>query len=116
MKKSSIFLIAMSMIIFVPFRSLADMSLGQYKKMKGTEFVTAYVGAVGFAYVHANAALTHRKQPSLYCQPSKLSLNAANYQDILDKEVKEKAHIFNSPDIAIEMILLFGLIRTFPCE
>jgi hypothetical protein len=84
------------------------------KQMGGTPTVGIYLLGVGNAYIVANASAAVSNQPQLYCQPRTLTLNAQNYLDIFEKELarNQNEDALNYGD---EMVLLFGLKRTFPC-
>jgi len=84
------------------------------KRMGGSPTVATYLMGAGNAYLVANASAALMNRPQLYCQPQTLTLNSLNYLDIFEKELamSQTEDALNYGD---EMILLFGLQRTFPC-
>jgi hypothetical protein len=84
------------------------------KRMGGADSVMMYLMGAGNAYIMANGNAMARNQPLLYCQPPGLTLNALNFLDIFEKELARgpPEAVLNYGD---EMVLLFGLQRTFPC-
>jgi hypothetical protein len=53
-----------------------------------------------------------------YCQPRQLSLNWKNCKLIIDEQIElQKTNLNYDPDVlTVSAVLLYGLIRTFPCE
>lgn len=94
----------------------AELTVGQYKKAgRNLEIVKTYVAGLGSGYSWANVMLETRSgaQLHLYCPPNKLAINGENYLDILDNHIKRRSP---SDDVPIELILLQGLMETFPCS
>ncbi len=95
-----------------------------YKTAKASGGVTwdyarAFVNGVGDGFLIANAELTGRKEPLLYCQPDSLVLNGDNLLSILNdviKKTEENTHAPLADDAQIEAMLLVGLQHTFPCK
>ena len=73
-----------------------------------------HIGGVGYGYSWANTALGGRGDTPFYCVPEKLVLNNRHYIEIIDREILRTEEPY-SPDYPIELILLLGLINTFPC-
>lgn len=90
----------------------SDVSVGEYKKFKGTPQMNAYLGGVGNAYSWSNVVLRSRGERPLFCQPEKLALGLENYRDFLDREINEK-HVSDSD--YIELLLLLHLRKVFSC-
>jgi hypothetical protein len=96
----------------------ADVRLNDYRKAKTEggvqwEFIKTYFLGAGNAYGWASSLPSTRKNP-LFCPPKALILQEQNYLDILDAEL-----IKNQPmkdDTYIDIYLLLGLQRTFPCK
>lgn len=84
-------------------------------KQKGLAII--YLAAAGGAFLSANTDLASMKQPLLYCQPEKLTLDPKNYVTIFE----EKLATMSPPlaavyeDAPLEFVLLMGLRETFPC-
>tara|TARA_B100001971_G_C17698343_1_gene290448 strand:- start:115 stop:366 length:252 start_codon:yes stop_codon:yes gene_type:complete len=58
-----------------------------------------------------------------FCPPDHLALNANNYVEILEREIQRQREggIFgeggiSKEDASVELILFYGLVRTFPCS
>jgi hypothetical protein len=85
------------------------------KRTGGTPTVAIYLMGAGNAYIVANASAAAANRPQMYCQPQALNLNALNYLEIFEKELarSQPEEVLNYGD---EMVLLFGLIRAFPCS
>ena len=91
----------------------AGVLLKDYAPAKTQSSFKRYVGGVGMAFSIANAELEARRQVPLFCPPHELTLQEENYCDILDRAVSVGEY---APDSAIEVILLRGLVQTFPCK
>lgn len=113
----------MGIVIVFSFISIAqaEVLVKKYKVMKvqDNRTITFYIdGAVsGMSWV--NTRLTHSGKPPLYCQPGKLALETDDYSRILDDEIKWKEKMLGFKEIQdfpIEVLLLEGLIRRFPCN
>jgi hypothetical protein len=50
----------------------------------------------------------------IYCPPDKLALNNENYMDILEDNMDSNP-TFKEDDCPLGLILIEGLIKTFPC-
>jgi hypothetical protein len=88
-----------------------------YDTAKQQPWFQSYVLGVGTGYSWANTELsgTHRKL--LYCQPKEFALTEENYLDILEGQVKaERAGGHADLPVPLELLLLKGLERTFPCK
>lgn len=94
----------------------------KYDEMRGTPTIKLYLAAAGGALLAANAELTFTKRPVLYCQPNTLTLNFDNYVSIFEKAREKQISLFEFSkdqsllDTPVEMVLLSGLIETFPCK
>jgi len=105
--KSLTFLLIISSILY------ADISYSEYKNIKNKQYFKDYIGAVGIGYGWSNTFNKGIHQTELYCSPSNLALETSNYLSILRKEIEKESY---KEDASIEMILMFGLIKTFPCK
>ena len=79
---------------------------------KAVPEVNSYLSGIGHGYYYANAYADSIGQHKLYCQPRNNVMDADNYIQILENEIKRGGH---KPDETIELIMLSGLRRTFPC-
>lgn len=95
----------------------AELSLGEYGQIRGDEakmdIIRTYINGVGVGIGWADTYMSENAGSHIFCQPEDLSLNAHNMVDILDREIKRFEYNGNIP---IELILLLGLIQTFPCK
>lgn len=85
-------------------------SIGEEETLK---MVENYIVGVGKGFFWANAYLGATKQNPLYCQNSNLILNGNNYVEIMHREYTS---IKYDDKTAMELILLLGLQKTFPCR
>lgn len=111
MKKVFLFLIIMS--IAMPLQ--AQFILSTYNEERQYDSFKIFINGVGSGLLAANAMVKHRKQPPLFCPPDKLGLGIANYMSIIDGEIQDNKSIYTL-DTPIQLILLKGLQRVFPCD
>jgi len=71
-----------------------------------------YLNGVGNGFMFANARLELKGKPTLYCQPGGLTLNSGNYISLIEG-VASRDDL--PPSLDIEVMLLIGLEREFPC-
>lgn len=112
MKKLARYLV----MLFVIPNIVWALDLDEYRKEfseQSNAINSVYIAGVGAGYSWANSMLVAQKQSPFYCQPDKLTLIGANYVNILNKELE--AGTYSGSD-QVEMVLLFGLIHTFPCQ
>jgi len=102
--------------LFVPFAN-AEFTLKEYRSMKHTDMFKEYITGLGVGFYWANMHLDQSGKPPLYCQPVKLSLSGENYLNILDRYIEQNKDSKDKlkPGTFIELLLLQGLIDTFPC-
>lgn len=81
-----------------------------FKNNLGDSF-KLYLTGLGDAYAFANNFNEHRKQAVLFCP--NLALNGHNYAAIMEDEVRRTSM---PPETPLSMIMLGGLIKTFPCK
>lgn len=93
----------------------AEVSIEDYQKNKDSDYIKAYLAGVGIGASYSNAFSKRFNKIPLYCQPEKLSLGSANYIQIMETEIENES-AFYKPDIPIEVALVAGLIKTFPCK
>jgi len=118
--------LAKALLLVLPFVTitlgiddLAAMPFKDYVQFNSVdrESLNIYINGVGTGFSWANAMLNEPGSPKLYCQPPNLSLGTNNYVAILESQIIElkKAGILKE-DTPIELILLLGLKKTFPCK
>ena len=78
--------------------------------------LTTYISGVGSAYTFANAMLESEGQSPLFCVPRKLALNTGNFTVILDNTIEKLSTIADTEDLTVSLLILQGLIATFPCD
>ncbi len=102
---------------FVDNAASGGLKVKDFDQYKDQEMFKSYISDIGIGYFYANVELVMRKQKLLYCQPEKLVVTEDNYLRILEdtiKEIRRKGQ--NLEDSPIELILLLGLQKTFPCQ
>jgi hypothetical protein len=67
---------------------------------------------IGRGLFWANAEADDSFKKKLYCAPQKLALGLDNYLRIVDDEIDRVVY---TPDMPVELVLLKGLQRVFPC-
>jgi hypothetical protein len=95
----------------------AEVRFKNYERVKTAEWFKFYIHGVATGLQWANTQLDATGHPQIFCVPPKFSLNAENSVNILARKLeqanRDKAI---TPDTPIEMLLLDGLIETFPCK
>ena len=86
-----------------------------YPRIKNDKYFRLYVAGVGDGIAAANAELSFRKQKNIFCAPTQLVLTIENYANILDQELRDNPTIY-TVEFPVEIVLLKGLIKTFPCK
>jgi hypothetical protein len=106
--KTALLLVTIVLTV-VPANSF--ISVKDYHDYKDQELFKIYISGVGEGFLMMNSYLRSYEKPPIYCQPGKLVMNADNYINIIESEIKRGA----KQDSIIELLLLYGLIKTFPC-
>lgn len=93
------------------------LTVGDYKDglKRKSEYVDIYILGVGQGTFWANAVNQNKNSPPLYCQPGKLTLNLENYKKAIEDELDKYPEVYKD-NIPVEIVLIKGLERTFPCE
>jgi hypothetical protein len=105
-----------SLLLFSSSFCSAQITADIYGGAKGTpaeKIHKVYISGAGAAFDWANVKMQVAGQKPLYCPPQELALNAENYISILDREISKYPASKQTP---IELILIDGLIGTFPCK
>lgn len=97
----------------------AQITYKSYKAAKATggaqwNLMKAYFQGAGYAYGYSNVTLEAQKKPPFYCPPLDLALGPENFIDILEQQIGRMKPL--KDDSEIDVILLFGLVHTFPCK
>jgi hypothetical protein len=116
MRKSVLFVAVFLMTGMVSAASLRAMvHVHDYEQVKHNQRFKTYIDGVGTGCSVANVALVKRKQPELYCPPANRELKAEHYLQILEEEFQRNQETYTKVDAPVEIILLKGLQKTFPC-
>lgn len=91
----------------------ANISLQSINTLMSSQEKLIYITGVASGYSWYNTYLEHDGKELLFCVPSELGLNPQNYMNIFEGELKEQNY---KPDSYVEIILMQGLKRTFPCK
>lgn len=91
----------------------ADMTLQTFNETKNKEITKAYVTGLGIGIGWANGVMEDQYGKRLYCQPGNLVLGVENYKSMIEQAAKEAKA---TPDDPIEILLIRGLVETFPCK
>ncbi|MDH5911739.1 hypothetical protein L8R80_11130 [Vibrio splendidus] len=113
MKVSKVILIVGMFFLFT--NQVNALSVSNYKKLKKDDFsiLKTHVNGVGQGIGWGNTLVENRLKQKLYCSPQKIALNAGNFITIIDTEIESGNWENTDP---IELILIIGLEKTFPCE
>lgn len=85
---------------------------------------TTYLKGIGDGFVWSNVSLNGMHRDRLYCQPEKLGMDAANYDQILESFLPKANQAWNAlkskewksvEDVPVGFVLLMALIDAFPC-
>jgi hypothetical protein len=102
--------------LIVHAQDASALGMKDYERGKGTDVFELHINGVGQGYSFANAWLSIKGRPQIYCGP-KEGLKAKDYLLILEREMNDTEFIKGMPpDMPLEAILLQGLINNFPCK
>lgn len=87
-----------------------------YERIKNTSELNNYLEGLGRGYTWANSRVEINGSTPLFCPPSKLPITLSNYSQILEKEAADSNSNGSNLGTPIELLLLDGLIHTFPCN
>jgi hypothetical protein len=106
----------LTLIILATTRTIghAEFTLKDYERFRGKEMLLTYISGVGRGYTWTNTWLQTRKQPLLFCPPEDLAIRGENFVDILDNQIAWMGERGLS-STSMELTLLKGLMRVFPC-
>lgn len=118
MAKKIVVLAALFLQLFISLASAITVSEFEKGKMNDKDYIKTFITGVGYGFSWINTILISEGRPPLYCVPGNLVLNGDNYIRIIDDELveDEKSNKSYSQSSPIELILFFGLERTFPCK
>jgi len=107
-------IILLTLLVVLSRSAVAEIPLSAYPEVKNSENFKIYIVGVGIGLSWANTRLRGRQQPQLYCAPKQSALGADDYLNILQEEI-ERGPV-TIPEAPVELYLMNGLIRTFPCK
>jgi len=111
--------IALLLLVASPSAS-ADMTVRQYvadrdaaNKSAFDRLVKPYLTGVGEGLMWANAQLKAQKSMPFFCDPDEVNLTSADYLKVVDEETRQS---YVQPEYPIELLVLRGLQKKFPCK
>jgi hypothetical protein len=111
-------IIAVFIALAIPFSVYADVQIDAFRSLLASDKPTALqlIEAVGAAYGWANAALSQDGKEVLFCVAAKKKFDGTELIQVLDVEYEKfEAEYKNANASQIELVLLQGLRRTYPC-
>ena len=94
--------------------AFAEIYVKDYERLKNDKSFQIYINGVGRGIIWADVFHIRQNSKPMFCIPEKLSLTGDNFISIIDNELKEHNKLYK-PDSAVEMVLFYGFINTFPC-
>lgn len=91
-----------------------DMSVSDFLLSKRNKATVEYVAGMGEGMDFLNHRAVRLGRTPLFCVPSRLRLNAANYMNIVEVEIVRDP-VKNAGIMPLVSVMADGLIRTFPC-
>jgi hypothetical protein len=114
--KALLAVVLLSPIVAAPAN--ADVPVKMYLQARAQgggvwSYLENYLFGVAHGIEYTNAYTEEQFHRSVICAPKGLDLNQENIISIIDDELKaEKA----KPDDIVELVLFFGMLKTFPCK
>lgn len=96
----------------VPTKMLLGM-YDQAKTVEARQLLETGVEGISGGFLWANAILTQRQTPLLFCAPPKLVFAGSQLIDIVRREVQKDQTLSDAP---FGLALLISLASTFPCQ
>ena len=90
-----------------------SMEYDDFLMLRDATVVDAILIATGNAFRVANSQILLQGDEPLFCQPENLAITGNQLRQILETQAAEGPQL--RPGITVEIILLAGLKRTFPC-
>jgi hypothetical protein len=108
-------------IVFLGSTAHADINYKSYRATKAEAgmrwtLTKVYLNGLGDAYKFSNIKLRADHKPPFYCPPPTLVIEVENLVDILDREFARISDSKDKDDAPVSMVLLVGLMNTFPCK
>ena len=106
--------VVLLLLVFVG-ECLGAITVEKYQKAPNDGRFKIYIAGVGEGVSFVNVRLKMRGQPPLYCEPEDSALGPDDYLRILNSELKQPDIASLGPDMTVEVLMIRGLERTFPC-
>ena len=109
-------------LLLVPLTVNADVTVRDYENSspKDKQLYKFYIQGLGISsaimMIFETYEGNNKNYKKLYCVPEKLGLSADLYEDILKRGIDNIRNIKGYEERKIEMVLISGLIETFPCK
>jgi hypothetical protein len=101
-------------LLFFSSTLKAEMLVEDYQHNKKDKFTQQYLLGVGRGIEWTNSYVKVKNNgKTILCQPEKYILNLIDFQNIIDSEL---AQTQSKPNDPIELILLNGMIKKYPCN
>lgn len=113
--------LALPVCVLFAIQAKANITVKVYEEDKvagGNEWkmTQVYIDGIGAGLQSANAALRSAEQQPLFCEPVHLVITSENLLQILDSQIAKGSFVPMPDDSLIELMLLAGLQKTFPCR
>jgi hypothetical protein len=118
MRKIFLIVFVMTSVMIFSSMAAADFRVKHYKNFKEAKELQLYIEGMGVGLVTANAYMFWETKQRLFCQPGQLALEKENFIRILDDEIarQELQNFEKTQEAPIQLLLMMGLIQTFPCK
>ena len=93
----------------------SQVTFKDYEKLKNTQEFKLFIAGVAEGVVLSNMVLEKQGNKKIFCQPSNATMSGDNVLNILQREIDENAKLFKS-DTLLGLILIRGLVKTYPCK
>jgi len=108
-------------VVLSLFVNRADaMNISDYESLKedDRDVLEIYIRGVGAGVLWTQAVSEEFHNVKIYCPPAGLKLNPQNHINIIDNMLESRKPAAGpfDPDTPVEMLLVLGLKKTFPCE
>lgn len=119
--KKTVLNTALALILGVNFMlsAHAGVPLKDYEKFKKSESFYPYINGLGEGLKWANQMMEGKKKQPMYCQPHTAPPVKADFLiAIIEAEIKlfKETKSKTVDDFPIELLLIDGLMRAFPCN
>jgi hypothetical protein len=111
-----------SILISFSTYSFGKLNYGIYNAQSSSsnsDIIEAYMSGLNTGIVWANASIEYHHKTRLFCPPKRLAITTENAQQILEAEAKKQLTKRSKEDvngISVALLLIGGLMDTFPCK